>query len=102
MRELRNAVQRSAIFAFQSNSDKIKLEHLPDSMMDDRNIVITQNTSDEKLELLDLEGAVERLEKEMIQHALLVSNNSMAKAAKILQIPRTTLYYKLEKYKLGK
>lgn len=101
VRELRNAVQRSAIFAFQDKCEKIKKQHLPDMIVEEKKSPNKQNTSEE-IGLLDLEGTVERLEKEMIQHALTVSNKSMVKAAKLLQIPRTTLYYKIEKYKLNK
>lgn len=103
VRELRNAVQRSAIFAFQDRSDKIKKRHLPDLIIEGIENKKTLNrkvSTEEGTVLLDLEGTVERLEKEMIQQALLLSNNNILKAAKILQIPRTTLYYKIEKYKL--
>lgn len=98
VRELRNVVQRSAIFAFQDNSGKIKKEHLPESML--QNNLNNLNDNIDYDELLDLEGAVGKLEKEMIQKALKTTNNNMIKAAKLLQIPRTTLYYKIEKYKL--
>jgi len=100
VRELRNVIQRSAIFAFQGQSDKIRIEHLPDSMTTVKNSTNNLKSDVEGVELLNLEGAVEKLEKEMIQKALAQSNNSMSKAAKLLQIPRTTLYYKIEKYKI--
>lgn len=100
VRELRNVIQRSAIFAFQGQSDKIRIEHLPDSMTTVKNNTNNLKSDVEGVELLNLEGAVEKLEKEMIQKALAQSNNSMSKAAKLLQIPRTTLYYKIEKYKI--
>lgn len=100
VRELRNVIQRSAIFAFQGQSDKIRIEHLPDSMTTVENSTNNLKSDVEGVELFNLESAVEKLEKAMIQKALAQSNNSMSKAAKLLQIPRTTLYYKIEKYKI--
>ncbi len=100
VRELRNVIQRSAIFAFQGQSDKIRIEHLPDSMTTVKNSTNNLKSDVEGVELFNLESAVEKLEKAMIQKALAQSNNSMSKAAKLLQIPRTTLYYKIEKYKI--
>ncbi len=100
VRELRNVIQRSAIFAFQGQSDKIRIKHLPDSMTTVKNSINNLKSDIEGVDLLNLESAVEKLEKEMIQKALAQSNNNMSKAAKLLQIPRTTLYYKIEKYKI--
>ena len=92
VRELRNVIQRSAIFAFQDKSEKIKKEHLPDSMLEIENKSIQYNNSFENMQNLNLESAVENLEKEIIQNALKLANNSIINTAKLLQIPRTTLY----------
>lgn len=96
VRELKNVVQRSAIFAFQSNDRQIKIGHLPNSLIENfENKFINDKT-------LNLPLAIEKMEKEMIIEALFNSRSNMVQAAKILQIPRTTLYYKMEKYKLIK
>ncbi|WP_459552666.1 helix-turn-helix domain-containing protein [Burkholderia pseudomallei] len=39
-----------------------------------------------------------KLEVKTIKVALSMTNGNKAKAAKILNIPRTTLYYKIEQY----
>ncbi len=43
---------------------------------------------------------LEELEKEYIAHVLKINENNMKKTAKILNISRTTLYTKLNKYKI--
>ncbi|TPB26535.1 hypothetical protein DIJ63_39045 [Burkholderia pseudomallei] len=42
--------------------------------------------------------AISKLEVKTIKVALSMTNGNKAKAAKILNIPRTTLYYKIEQY----
>ena len=49
---------------------------------------------------LDLNKAITQLEVNTIKKALDISNGNKSKAAKILNIPRTTLYYKLEQYQI--
>ncbi|MEA4846125.1 MAG: helix-turn-helix domain-containing protein, partial [Clostridiaceae bacterium] len=51
---------------------------------------------------LDLSVAVKELEEENIKRALLTSKNNKSKAARLLNIPRATLYHKMEEYKLFK
>lgn len=41
-----------------------------------------------------------RTERRMIENALLLAENNISKAAKILDVPRQTLQYKLKKYQL--
>ena len=48
----------------------------------------------------DLTQAVEELEQSMIEKALKLTGNNKAKTAKMLNIKRSTLYYKLDYYKL--
>ena len=46
----------------------------------------------------DLNKVLEDAEKEAIGNAMKLVKNNKAKAAKILNIPRSTLYFKLKKY----
>ena len=48
----------------------------------------------------NLRGAVEKMEKERLANALSETGGNQVKAAKILGMKRTTLRYKLQKYKL--
>ncbi len=110
VRELKNVIQRSAVFAFQDNSDEIKASYLSGIINElERDNVkkidkhannIIPKTLPEEAELFDLTESVAKLEKEMIQRALILSGFNLANAAKLLKIPRTTLYYKIEKYNI--
>lgn len=57
--------------------------------------------SAEEPECLDLEPAVEALERRYIRFALARSGNNKTKAARLLDISERTLWYKLKKYGLG-
>lgn len=47
-----------------------------------------------------LNEAVKEVEVVMIRHALSVTDNNISKSAKLLEIPRQTLQYKIQKYEL--
>lgn len=49
---------------------------------------------------LDLRDHLARLEVEFIRHALKASGGTVAQAAKLLRLKRTTLVEKLRKYEL--
>lgn len=49
---------------------------------------------------LDLTKAIKKLETENIKKALAISKNNKSKAAKLLNIPRGTLYHKMDEYKI--
>ncbi len=49
---------------------------------------------------LDLTKAIKELEMENIKKALKISMNNKSKAAKLLNIPRGTLYHKIDEYKI--
>jgi transcriptional regulator with PAS, ATPase and Fis domain len=68
---------------------------------------LTSNNADageaaEKKDTLDLGAAVRELELEYIRKAMTRCNYNKSKAATLLNVPRTTLYNKLEEYALGK
>ncbi|AWI07099.1 sigma-54-dependent Fis family transcriptional regulator [Clostridium drakei] len=51
---------------------------------------------------LDLTRAIRELEIENIKKALKITKNNKSKAAKLLNIPRGTLYHKIDEYKIKK
>lgn len=59
-----------------------------------------EHTNNEHMPTLSLEKEVETFEKQLIINAMNASNGNIAKAAKKLQMSRTTLYYKVKKYDL--
>jgi arginine utilization regulatory protein len=52
-----------------------------------------------ELDSLSLRKSIEKLEKDLIINALELSEGNINKAAKLLEIPRQTLQYKLKKFK---
>lgn len=100
IRELRNVIQRSVIYASQSGKNKIEKSFLPQYMqniqVDEINKVIEVNEI--KQHETGLDKYLEKIEKKIIQKTLEELNFNKSEAAKRLKIPRATLYYKIEKY----
>jgi PAS domain S-box-containing protein len=91
VRELKNVMERLVILA---DGNVITAKHLP---------VVLENkgtdtpSADEFKTLLKLEETVLEVERQTIIAALEATGNNKAKTAKILDIPRSTLYYKMQK-----
>lgn len=100
VRELRNVIQRSVVYAHQNGKDKIEKEFLPGYMqqieVDEINKVV--NVTQIKHYETGLEEYIEKIEKRIIQNTLRELNFNKSEAAKRLKIPRATLYYKIDKY----
>lgn len=92
IRELKNAVEHLLVL---SRENKIILELVPPYIL--KNV-----KQEEKNQIypLDLGAAIAKIEVDTIKKALNISNGNKAKAAKILNIPRSTLYYKIDTYKI--
>ena len=90
IRELKNTVENMVVL---SDSSIIGKEDIPNYIVES-----AKNSNDDEDYPLDLTSAIEKLEIKNITKALEMSNGNKAKAAKILNIPRTTLYYKLDLY----
>lgn len=90
VRELKNVIENAVILC---QSDKITTEDLQLSV---------QNAPAKKTELhaLDLNTAVEELEKTIILEALAKAKNNKSKALNYLKISRSAFYAKLKKYNL--
>jgi len=50
------------------------------------------------MDAYDLDGIVGCIERKTIREVMKIANGNKQKAAKMLKIKRSTLYYKLEKY----
>jgi len=97
VRELKNILERSCL---QSDSESIDTQILalvlPNIGVDNDVQSILENDS-----MLNLPQLIANVEKETILNALKTANGKKAKAARLLGIARSTLYEKLNEYKLS-
>lgn len=92
VRELRNIMQYLVVL---SQDGVVSKDLLPDSILKGKDIVgITSFESD----TFDLNQNIELLELDLITKALELSEGNKSKAARLLNIPRTTLHSKLKVY----
>jgi PAS domain S-box-containing protein len=92
VRELKNTVEHMVVL---SNNNIVTMNNIPEYILK-----AAEETKIKKYEGNDLSQAVEELERSMIEKALKATGNNKAKTAKMLNIKRSTLYYKLDYYKL--
>ncbi len=90
IRELKNTIENIVVL---STGDIIDKDDIPVYIVES-----SQHISVDEEYPLDLNKAISKLEVKTIKVALSMTNGNKAKAAKILNIPRTTLYYKIEQY----
>lgn len=93
VRELKNTVEHMVVL---STNNIIKKQNIPAYILE-----AVEKQQMKKYEGSDLSKAVEELERSMIEKALKATGFNKAKTAKLLNIKRSTLYYKLDYYKLG-
>ena len=92
VRELRSIIER-ILTNMENNRDTITVNDLP--------LVILNRIEREPVEgLQSLDEAIGKAEKKIIAETLKATNFNKADAAKILKIPRSRLYRKIEKYHL--
>jgi len=97
VRELKNVVERICIM---HNAAVITPEFLPREIWGDMPRKEPPQRFDIPPEGIVLEEMVGRMEKELIAQALKITGGNVAKTSRLLNIPRGTLRYKLEKYEL--
>lgn len=90
IRELKNTVEHLIVF---SKNGTVTLESIPENIL--------ENTApDQTVTSYDLQQIIKRAEIETIQQVMKLVNNNKSQAAKLLNIPRSTLYYKIKYYGL--
>ncbi|MCH5138235.1 sigma 54-interacting transcriptional regulator [Clostridiaceae bacterium UIB06] len=92
IRELRNVIQRMVVLSI---GGKITIDAIPDYILK-----AAKSNEGVKISEFDLEKAVENVEKNTIKEVMNMVNGNKQQAAKILNIKRSTLYYKLDKYEI--
>lgn len=92
LRELKNVIKRMVLLSGGKVAGK---EFLPEEML----FSLTQQNPARGS---DLKVFQENNEKEMITQALIQTKNNKSKAARLLNIDRKTLYYKMERYGIEK
>ncbi|MEF9992378.1 MAG: sigma-54 dependent transcriptional regulator PrdR [Peptostreptococcaceae bacterium] len=92
IRELKNTIENIVVL---SRGDTIERDDIPVYIVES-----SKNNSIDEDYPLDLNKAISQLEVKTIKKALKMANGNKAKASKILNIPRTTLYYKIEQHKI--
>jgi transcriptional regulator with PAS, ATPase and Fis domain len=102
IRELKNVIQRMVIL---STGGKITLDSVPEYILNNKEeqseIVITSNDNNILEEnKYDLVQILDKVEKKTIEEVLLLVDGNKQKAAKILNLKRSTLYYKLNQHGL--
>ena len=92
IRELKNTAEHLVVF---SKSGEIGLDSLPDHILEQ------SVQKDDRKPVFDLEVAVKRTEQQTIRKVMKMTGGNKSKAARLLNIPRSTLYYKLKYYNMG-
>ncbi len=102
VRELRNIIQSSVIYASQGKKGKIEKEFLPSYMQKIKvdSIGKIVNLSEIKESESGLEEYMSNIERRIILETMKDLNYNKSEVARKLKIPRATLYYKLDKYNI--
>ncbi|WMM24974.1 sigma 54-interacting transcriptional regulator [Tissierella sp. MB52-C2] len=97
IRELKNTIERLVIL---SQDNEIETKDIPIEIINSTNVTSFIDL-DRKIPF-DFKGAVEEFEKNIIINALEKTKGNKVQAAELLNIKRSTLYYKLNLYGLTK
>lgn len=98
VRELRNVVERICIM---HNVETIKPAHLPREIWGETPQTEVPFRYEIPPEGILLDDVIAQVEKELIAKAFSITGGNVARTARILNVPRGTLRYKLEKYEIG-
>lgn len=94
IRELKNVVQRMVVL---SNNKRVTVNSIPEYILE---YFYGKSKEDKVIDYYNLDERVKALEMELIRDVMESTNGNKAKAAEILRIKRSTLYYKLSQYDL--
>jgi transcriptional regulator with PAS, ATPase and Fis domain len=98
IRELKNVIERIVVLAKNNNTDVIDSSFLPKNLIGDKKI----NPYPKQESIYDLSNILNNAERETIINVMRSTRNNKSHAAKLLNIPRSTLYFKLKKHNLEK
>jgi transcriptional regulator with GAF, ATPase, and Fis domain len=98
IRELQNEVKRM----YALSEDLIRLGDLSEAILSGEGRELLHGGLEKELAELTLREATERVEKELIRRALFAARGNKSLVAKKLEIPKTSLYNKINKYQLEK
>ena len=93
IRELKNVIERAVIFC---RGDQITIEDFPPSLREQSDFV----NDDPPDSLPMLKEVLQKTELGVIKKALAVTDNNKRRAAQLLGVDRSGLYYKMKKYNL--
>ena len=97
VREVRNAIERIVLL---EEGDTLKPEHL-DFIIEDRREAPASEEAQGRTFTLPPEGVVlDELNRDLIEQALAVTGGNQVRAAKLLDLTRGTLRYRLDKYNI--
>jgi len=97
IRELENVVERLVILADGSCADVQDLPSNIRSCVSDKKGQQILPVGDDPVDMRDMREATDRLQQQLMEQALRVTNGNKSKAAKMLGLKRTTLVAKLRK-----
>jgi two-component system NtrC family response regulator len=93
VRELEHAIERAVLL---SDGNEISLDDLPKDLVGFADLEIPMDWQ----KLSSLPETLDAIERRLIQKALSLSGNVQSRAAKLLNIPRANLQYRLKKHNL--
>jgi DNA-binding NtrC family response regulator len=83
------------------NVDQIRADHLPREIWGEAPQSKVPFSYEIPPEGIVLDDVVGQVEKDLVSKAFQITGGNVAKTARILNVPRGTLRYKLEKYELS-
>lgn len=102
IRELKNVIERIVVLARNNKTDMINLSFLPRDLTGSKIVSPNPKQDNTGETIYDLNKIIENAEREAIINVMRITRSNKAHAAKLLNIPRSTLYFKLKKYNLEK
>lgn len=103
VRQLQNAVERSAIFSGMDST--VRIEHLPEEIRNQTNMFQIPSSSSLMPNMIsdggiDFSGTVSKLERELLLQTLDKTGGNKMQAAKLLNMKRTTLVEKIKRLQI--
>ncbi|MGI5997033.1 MAG: sigma 54-interacting transcriptional regulator [Lutispora sp.] len=97
VRELTNVIERMVVIAKNNKLTTLDVDTLPENITYKYNKRKAVQSEDNPY---DLNKVLANAERNAVINAMKMAENNKSKAAKLLNIPRSTLYFKLKKYGL--